>query len=64
MFSVEQMGKWYAMSVLPGKEKWAGVQGLAGVLLLRKIRITCQTQRSVQALRLQKMHLNSHSSTL
>lgn len=45
MFSVEQMGKWYAMSVLSGKEKWAGVQGLAGVLLLRKIRITCQTQR-------------------
>lgn len=33
MFSMEQMGNWYAMSLLPGKEKWAGVLGLAGVLL-------------------------------
>lgn len=64
MSSMEQMGKWCPMSLLPGKEKWAGVLGLAGVLLLRKIRITYQTQRLMQVLFLQKIHSNLHSSTL
>lgn len=64
MFSMEQMGKQYAMSLLSGKEKWDVVQGLSGVLLLGKIRITCQTQRSMQALCLPETHLNSHLSTL
>lgn len=43
MFPMEQMGKW----LLSGEGKCAGVWGLAGVLLLRKIRVTCQTQRSM-----------------
>lgn len=64
MFSMEQMGKQSAMSLLSGKEKWAGVWGLSGVLLLRKIRITCQTQRLRQAPFLQETHVNCHLSTL
>lgn len=64
IFPMEQMGEQYAMSLLSGKEKWAGVRGLSGVLLLRKIRITCQTQSLMQAFGLQETHLNSHLSTL